>query len=620
MSRFSLLAGLFTLSLGVAWVILLAAWTLARLPRRSASLDLLNGLVLALVWATALLLILGNMGGLRRWVFIPVTLAGILLLWGWGRDHLRSARQRFGEDFAPLPRWLKSHPLYASVLGISTLALVVRAAVHVWFLPPYVYDTLTYHLPKVADWIQTGWLVARPTPVVRSFWPANFEVLQAGLAACFHHDVLVEAAGLPFYGLAVGSVYSVARNLDLRPAWAAGCAMVFAWTPALVLHAVCGKNDIVPAAIFLYLAAQALDARRHGWGADRLALGAVALGLAAGAKPYVLVLVPGLLFLPGCPRPARDRLGPRGAPAWRTYALLGLLAIGLGSYWYARNIVLFRNPLYPVEFRFLGRTWGESGGNVQQGSLRFDALRQNGRELVRQRIFDRAGRYQPDLHRMAGWGWFSFACGLPGLGYALLFRRRLWPLAAAWCIALTLLLSAVRPDPWNLRFALWFPALFAWGFGVAASGVSSPAVRANMVLLAMLCTGLNAAGTLDNGHQWPEDWRRLAHTPVAERSVMPALQNMIARHVPPGVTLGYFVNPNDLIYPFYGPDLRRPVEYLAVPPAASFAAQMQTQGLRYAYIRVIADRAWQEGFDHDLTEGRLHKVEGRLFERTEASP
>jgi hypothetical protein len=101
------------------------------------------------------------------------------------------------------------------------LLLSLRALAHAWLLPPYVWDTLVYHLPRLAEWVQHHGLFVVDTSIDRLYWPANFELFQCWFVIFFHHDFIVELAGVFPYALAVLSVYSISRSFG-APAAKAG--------------------------------------------------------------------------------------------------------------------------------------------------------------------------------------------------------------------------------------------------------------------------------------------------------------------------------------------------------------------------------------------------------------
>lgn len=347
----------------------LLLWSHLRFHRFPIDLALL--LFYFITNTTFFIFIMGVSGLLEKNIMGGICLfVSLVFLLTYKRCIISSLKEIRGEwkDFR---LHILQHPFLVTGFVITALLVGLRMMAHVWFLSPYVWDTLTYHLPKVADWVQYGKLVALPTPVARSYWPANFELFQTWFVLFFHHDFLIEAAGLPFYLLAVFSVYSSGRSLELSRNWSASLAVIYALTPSVFMNAVSCKNDIAVAALYLFLLSVMLDLRRHKdqVGSHAAVIGAAIL-IAIGIKPYMVFILPGLMLIGfWC-------FGMKQTGSKQTTGLdysipvvcfLLTTALILGVYWYVRNYWLFDNPFYPADFRLFGQLiFGDGHGGAQQ--------------------------------------------------------------------------------------------------------------------------------------------------------------------------------------------------------------------------------------------------------------
>jgi hypothetical protein len=365
-----------------------------RLRTSRISLDL-AAFVFLWIWATTFLTFaLGLVGRLSAGSLGIISLFGLTALYairptrralsqetGVGRELLRAVRHMW----RGLPLWLRF--LTIGFVAFGTL----RFGLLIWGLPPFVWDSLTYHLTNVAQWIQDGRIGLFITPVQRIYSPANYEVLASWFAVFLHHDAVIEAAGLPSYVLAGLSVYAIARALNLSPVGSWVATLAYLSTPALVYAATGTKNDPFVAATFLFLAALVLHLRESidvdvgGSVTSYIILFLVGLTYALGTKSYALQLAAGLAVLAVAPgfgsgvgaqwRKGRGRL----ASEWRTMSrrarvlLLGLVgcAVFLGGFWNVRNWVLVGNPFYPYEVAF------ETGGTISLNSASDRLRREN---------------------------------------------------------------------------------------------------------------------------------------------------------------------------------------------------------------------------------------------------
>lgn len=65
-------------------------------------------------------------------------------------------------------RWIT---ILAVVFGVARFAFLMAA------LPPFIWDSRTYHLTNVAPWTQTGGIEVFETSVVGIYTPTNYELL-----------------------------------------------------------------------------------------------------------------------------------------------------------------------------------------------------------------------------------------------------------------------------------------------------------------------------------------------------------------------------------------------------------------------------------------------------------
>ncbi|MET0554250.1 MAG: glycosyltransferase family 39 protein, partial [Vicinamibacteria bacterium] len=238
------------------------------------------------------------------------------------------------------------------LLAIVTAAATVTVALHAALVPVRHDDSITYHLPRIALYLQQRSLDAFPTPDLRqTALPANAEILTLWQMAVSGRN-----AGAPFLqliawlGTALG-VYRLARHVGagLRPAAFAGLA--FASLPAVVLQTTAAQNDLTTAFFVvcaLVFAGSGLADRRR---ADLMVAGA-ALGLALGTKATALLATPALAFvvLAGSARAGRVL---RREVAWLGVSCVAGFLL-LGSYFYAQNLRRYGHATGSAAFADLG--------------------------------------------------------------------------------------------------------------------------------------------------------------------------------------------------------------------------------------------------------------------------
>ncbi len=615
--------GVVAWSLAGAFVLAVSFLTYRAFRTDRPSLNALAFVFFTIFVPTTWLLLAGLAGMLRPWPLAVFGAGGLLVLGLWPRTRwaLMEMRQAASALAILVRRWWQSLPAWLRWLtGLALVASAVRFAFLIWVLPPFTWDSLTYHLANVAEWVQSGRISTFETPVQRIWSPANYEVFAAWFTLFLRHDVIVEAAGLPAYLLACLAVYAIGRTLGLGSAASLLAALGYASTPAVLLATTATKNDPMVAALFLMMLAIGLDlAVRPGAEPARNRAGQVVLLacawlLALGTKPYILHLTPGLVAawalaylaagrearwsaLPA-DIAARLRENPSGFRVAAGWVLIAGLALGL--FWYARNWAQTGNPFYP---------YGVTVENVQvvdaaDKSSRFAlaALVDNLRTFA-ERFGDKQGKITPDLPYTTGWGWVAYGLGLPALAWSVWRRSGARVLLAGFVLALLVLFFSSPTSPWNMRYAIWFPALLCLAIGFAFDGVLNvvrPA-RAAFGALFVVASVLNFLMMLNYNAFPPSTFHALLALPTLQRESavlplkVPQEYSRALEIVPRESILGYNVHSNGFTYPLYRADYSQHLVYVPIPEGStceSIASSMEERGTRYLFVAPEHTEDW----------------------------
>ena len=244
----------------------------------------------------------------------------------------------------------------AVAAGVAVLAQVLVFAVERGAVPVTAFDALSFHLPGVASWIDTGslWQLDNffPGYAVGNF-PHNGDFLQLAAVLPWDNDAFVRLVEFPLLLLAAASVYALACELGAPRATATVFAAAVSSVPVMQLPALEeAQTDPLMFAAFgcglLFLARHARTGAR-----SELVLAGLGLGLAFGTKwyavPYVAIALAvwAAAWLVARRRPRR--LLRDGA------ILVGTIAMG-GGIWLVRNLVESSNPLFPVKVELGGIT------------------------------------------------------------------------------------------------------------------------------------------------------------------------------------------------------------------------------------------------------------------------
>ncbi len=322
--------------------------------------------ILALVviaWSQIVLITIA-FGVLNRLSFLNLWITQAVLLGVLLAVSKRAFRNSLRQDLASMRAAMRvivqdqslllTASLVASPFGLLTSLNLIT--------PPISWDSLTYHLTFPVEWIRRGNLDLIPTLFGDSsptYYPFNAEFTYLWWLFPFRSAIIADLGQVPFWLTAMLALYAIGRKLSLskRIAWKG--AVLFSVTPGYMIGLLWADNDIVLAAAYLL----ALNFLLLLWEAggppqlySSLVLSGSAFGLLIGTKslallyslPLALPIVAMLLsrlYRGG----AIDVVIVRGG-LWLFSAFL----TGGGAY--IRNLVLFRNPFYPMRVQILNVT------------------------------------------------------------------------------------------------------------------------------------------------------------------------------------------------------------------------------------------------------------------------
>ena len=517
---------------GTAFLFLAARAVQRRLPTGAGAADLLVFLLCFTTIQSLVILVAGLTGTLSLWPLAGVSVAGIALLWTAGeRPHLPAVRRL-------------SDPVMSAVLALGILVLVVKSVI----LSPYWGDAVMYHLPVMAEWIQAEEFVHGFNHDPRIWLPSGFQLVETWWVVFLRHDLLVELGGLQMLAIALAAVHVLARKLMARAGMA---TMLFAYLPVVILHVTaCGNDLAVGAMVLSGFALASVGA------APALLLLPILVG--AGIKPTAVIAAVGI--------------GVYAAMAWRpatrinrgwSIALI-LSGLILAGFWYVRNAAVTGHPFSPM-------IQGDTGFHVASTTVSLEQARDSLRDLPR----DAVDRSVFTAIKGASWGWFILAIGFPAAIVAFrgdaAFRRLALGFLAGWLAVL----ASVESSGHHLRYALWFPALFA----LAGARLPGPVV----LVVAILASALNFVATV-----------------VPVETTYLTKDHEIPAEVPGDAAIACVYVSRGFSYPLYNRDFSRRVFY---PRSME---ELRASGVRYVFVNGLPD--WAEPIN------RMRRVGGRVRE------
>ena len=426
-------------------------------PAWDGALARLAELVVGAALLVAVVELLGSVGTLRRWTVVAASVLAALGAWALVRRRgvVDDARARRG------PR--RPDRLTGVVLAAMApfvLAPWLRQIADAVRLGMLEYDSLWYHLPFAARFVQDGWII-RPHHVGNppdAFLPATSELFHAVGMLAFATDVVSPFLNLGWAGVFVLAAWCVGRPVGGEVATAAAAAVVLALPVMVASQAGSAQSDMAGLALLTaavaFVAAEPNSARAAG-------LAGVATGLSIGTKltfvaPAVALAVGAVVLA----RPVRRR---PVAVAW---------AIGLvttGAYWYVRNLAYTGTPLPWFGLHVAGIDLPSTGPTIDCGTTSLADLLADPAEL--------RAHVAPFVPSALGPVWpLVIGVGAAGIVAAVSTRRRLPVLlgavallsAAAYVVTpATAGGAAARCFAYNTRFGAPAVAIALLGLALA---------------------------------------------------------------------------------------------------------------------------------------------------------
>lgn len=269
-----------------------------------------------------------------------LTSAGLGLAWAAIALLAAPAWRRMRSRPPEWPRPSRSVLAYGAAVGWMVAGTGVIAVI----AAPNTWDSMTYHLARVAHWAQDHSVGPYPTHILRQLhqppW-AEFAILQFQvLTGGDHWANLVQWFAM--LGSLVGvSLLAEELGADRRGQW---LAAVFAATlPMGILQASSTQNDYVVSFWLVVLAVFAVRAmRRRRFGPVDIGAAGAALGLALLTKGtgYIFAAPLGILLVLGLYR-------LDGMRAYRPVGAVLVVAALLNAGFWSRNVAVYGSPLGP---------------------------------------------------------------------------------------------------------------------------------------------------------------------------------------------------------------------------------------------------------------------------------
>lgn len=289
-------------------------------------------------------------------LFHLVTVAGLALAWllpclatgGW-LIWSRGLPNRLPPEAETQPvmfrHWLarllpQAWPDRLLLLGL--LAILCITALVAWFSPPQTWDSLNYHMSRVAHWAQERAVVDYATGIdPQNVNPPGSEMIMLQFYVLQQSDRLVTFAGWFAMLTSLIAVSRIARSLGVGLRGQLLAAVFLGTLPMGIIQASSTVSDYVLAMWVLCAAVECMDVFVGTIRSNRLVFVSLSAGLAMITKPTAVAYLSPLAVFLAVILLQRLRLGR--ALLWGMVAVI--LVVGLDAGPLTRNARFYGNPL-----------------------------------------------------------------------------------------------------------------------------------------------------------------------------------------------------------------------------------------------------------------------------------
>lgn len=476
--------------------------------------------------------------------FLNISISSVVLLYavstGSGRGMFREGKDEAARIF---------NMIRGDVVLLFVFTLFIISIGWVLFLgyifPSYSWDALWYHLPLVGHMLQSGAIEGAPASSFiditqfATIFPKNIELFFLWNIIFLKSDVIVDLSQLCFSIAGVLAVYSMAVKLGIKEKYALLSALLFFFSPVIILQSTANYVDIATSVLFLIAINFLLYDDLNGY-SDRdrdsatalsckmpLLISGLSTGILLGAKGSGPLFL-GILILGIACRDIVRYLGAgyslypydldvfkKSIKGYLIYFIVPVFL--LGGYWYIRNWALYNNPVYPIEVAIGGVTLFKGLYNVIIDTASELAVIKD-MSMPAQLFYvwlEKVGYYFYDS-RLSGFGPVWFILFLPGIFAAFIYALAKKKYDFLFVAIVLLAAFLMYPNNWNTRYVLFITGLGALSFGLVLECFSK---RENILKITGLALALYVFLTANSPCITPGKVREFIALPADERTL-----------------------------------------------------------------------------------------------------
>ncbi len=504
---------------------------------------------------------------------------------------------RYIRDFIRIGKgWIRGIKEDGWFLALLILALGIGAWVMFLGLlfPVIDVDGNAYHMTFIINAIQTHSIASLPTSIPwLAGYPKGGELIQMWNVIVPYNEALADLAQLPFLVLGVVSLYELALRVGVNKRDAKFGSLLLVFLPIVINQAKTTYVDIIFCSLFL--AALAMSVRKKPSNLDLVLIGII-FSLLISVKSTGLLLVAATLpFLLLNIVTFKKRKLVLSYKKYGTRLLLVGLPMIFGFYWYVKNFVTYKTPLYPFGLQALGFQIfpGQSFNEfIAHAFSNFSVMPEGSLQrlwFVWTEQKDWFGCLYNYDSTFSGLGPIWFVLLLPSIlvGIIIAVKKRNYLFLALSTVLLVVFMA--YPANYYTRYIIFIVAVGILAFGLVCSYLGDGArTVARLVAVLLVINVIATTFTLCNftpkviRDQLNSD---RAHNPrgsVAYQNSIGTAYLFIQNRVQPGEKVAYDSSPY-YVYPLWRSDYSNKVLYIQAKDSTEWYSKVKTQGVRYIF-------------------------------------
>ena len=272
-------------------------------------------------------------------IFLNIGVSTVITI--YSRVFQKEIRPVLQEEYQNIVIGIKNSLSLGSIFLLVLIGLtLIWISIAIYLLPPRYFDDLTYHLPPIYEYIFNHKISLLSVKFNNRFaFPENAELLFLWPAIFLHSQQFVSCVQFITALWGVVAVYGLARLQGISSKISCFVSLLFLLTPVVLAQMGICFIDVTISVLTLIVLYCVLMFHRN----NRLLyfyFTALALGLLWGMKYnefLFLFMVAPFLYV-------KRKIQPRH---WFGFIAVLLIA---GGFWYLRNFLIFKTPVYPPFF------------------------------------------------------------------------------------------------------------------------------------------------------------------------------------------------------------------------------------------------------------------------------